>query len=463
MSSEIKKNSIRDKRKALYKPLLIVEAYLVFTIILYIFGPWDWPTHNVLKFYLLIFLYHIAFISGYFMSMQNVSFIRLNNNFFVNEEKRNRIIQMIIRYLNIAIIVYLILAVVNAIRVVGLSGFSPVSYYNEVINGLNNPAGQYFEKFDQGSLYGGSFLSYANVLLSPLLWPVIPLSIYYFKELKFNKKVLVILAILLESSRWVATGTNKGIFDMAFVIITMLLIKNIFRKPKKTIVRKKYATWKVAIILIWPLIYFVDAISGRLGGDKINFSTINPNVGINEESFFMQIMPESFETGLIFLTSYVTQGYYAMSMALSMPYTPMFGVGNSVFLMSNFKQISGMEVFQNTYQSKVEATFGWAALNKWHTFYTWIANDVSFIGVIFIMFIIGYIYASVWKDVVINENPVAITLMALFTIMFAYISANNQVLSYPTTFTAFWGLIIYWIYSKRKLRIMDKVVDNNEK
>lgn len=453
MKNAEKSELYKHRRKYLYGPLIIVETFIVFTIILYIFGPWDWQTKNPLDFYLLLITYNIALIIGYFISI-NKKPPKLN---ILNEHqlKDNKVKKpIVIRYLNIAIYIYLIFTIFNCIRVTGLHTISPTAYVNEVIKGITNPALQYKEKFilHNGDLYGGSILSYTNVLLSPFIYPVIPLSIYYFKELKMAKKILVITLILLESSRWIAIGTNKGLFDIAITIVTVLLIKQVQNKYYKKIQGKRnFTKLKAGIMIILPIYFFVNAISDRLGS-KTLYNRYIDNIGINPNSLLMIITPDYLKTTLILLSSYLTQGYYALSMAITLPFTPMFGIGNSMFLMENFKKIYGIDVFKYTYQAKL-ATLGWDPFVRWHTFYTWIANDVSFIGVIMVMFIIGYAYAAIWKDVVLYNNPIAIVLMTLYSIMFAYISANNQVLTYPTTFTAFSGLTLYWIITKKRFRL----------
>lgn len=434
-------------RKKIYAPILIVELYLWFTIILYAWGPWDWQTKYEVVFYLLLTLYNFALVFGYYLGTKKRINIQNSYGNFTYGKKLDSNYK-VLRYLNISIYLFLIFTILNCIRVTGLSTVSLLTYFEEVVNGLNNPALQYYNKFSRSStsLFGGSMLSYANVILAPFLWPVIPLSIYYFKDLKLLNKVLIVFAILLETSRWIAIGTNKGIFDIAIIIITVILMKSLlnefwFKKKKNTWV----TNGRVIVILLLPLSFFVSAINDRLSGSYINMI---PNVGINPDSFLLKIIPKQLKVGFILLSGYITQGYYGLSLAIGEKFTPTFGIGNSMFLLENFKELFGIDIFSNTYQYKL-ASYGWHPFVNWHTFYLWIANDVSLFGVIMVMFILGYFYAYVWKDVIINNNPIAIVLMSIFSIMFAYMPANNQVLTYPTTFMAFWGVFFYWLIRKK--------------
>ncbi|MGM7702962.1 hypothetical protein ACSVDE_14625 [Pseudalkalibacillus sp. Hm43] len=453
MKNDSQKTLNKNFRRYLYRPLILVESYIIFTIILYVFGPWEWQTENPISFYMLLFGYNLAFILGYFLSANKKR--KSNPNYIFSQQTQLKFKSLILNYLKIAIYIYLIFTILNCIRVTGLQYLNPVAYFNEVLNGLKNPALQYHEKFtyNSGNLYGGSVLSYINVLISPLIYPVVPLSIFYFKDLKIMQKTVVFFSILLEVSRWIAIGTNKGIFDIAIIIVTVLLIKNIIsRLHSRVKIKRNFTKFKTLALIIFPLYFFVNAISDRLGGSKVIYSRYINNTGINPDSLLMIITPDYLKTALILLSSYLTQGYYALSLATNIPFTPMFGIGNSMFLIDNFQGIFKENFFEHTFQEKL-TVYGWDPFVQWHTFYLWIANDVSLFGVIFVMFFIGYVYATIWKDVLLYSNPIAIVLMSLYSIMFAYISANNQVLTYPTTFLAFWGLTFYWVITRKRYRM----------
>ena len=449
MYSSVKQSSMRKKNNqiSLYIPIILVGLYSMSTIVLYFLGPWDWPTKNLFIFSTLLLAYNVALILGYFLGIK----VNIGNKFKDSLQIDNYgPSRKGLKYINICIYIFFVFTVLNCIRVTGLSSFAPFDYISEVIKGIKDPALQYRENLGRahGSAFGGSLLSYLNVLISPFIWGAIPLALFYFKKLPLFTKFIAIFCIFLECSRWIAIGTNKGIFDIAITIVTVLLIKNILRnRNKETRLRRKNIKAKVLFFLILPMYFFTTAISDRLGGNVTKYNMVINNVPINPDSFLMKITPEFFETALILISSYVTQGYYALSMAIALPYTPLYGIGNSMFLMENYKKFSNIDVFEYTYQAKL-AEYGWDPFVNWHTIYTWLANDVSFIGVIFVMLVLGFIYAKVWKDVLYSENSIAIVLMCLFSLIFIFMSSNNVILSNPTSFMAFWGLLMYWIFLK---------------
>ncbi|MDO5666184.1 MAG: hypothetical protein Q4G63_13160, partial [Bacteroidia bacterium] len=81
----------------------------------------------------------------------------------------------------------------------------------------------------------------------------------------------------------------------------------------------------------------------------------------------------------------------------------------------------------------------WSATINWHTAYTWIANDLSFIGVIIWMFLLGMLF-SILVKLSLDNSKVAIILFSLIVQIIIFLPMNNVVLSNPLTFMP---LIIY--------------------
>lgn len=431
----------RQQKNVTMFPLVVFQLYLAIILTLYILGPWDWPTQNPFYFYSLLFLYQLAFGLGYLISIKRKT---INRRCFNTNS--------IIVYLRIMIVLNLFYTIVNFMHTVGVSYLSLGSIIDNFINGLTNPSMQYQMKFN-ATKFGGYYFTYFSVITAPLFWPVIPLSIYYFSRLALFYKIIFLFSVLFEISRWLAIGTNKGIFDLIIIVIVVTMLKhmqkNYYLQREKT---KLFKSFKLAIaislLIIIVLSLFSNNVGDRINENWANYSTTNGNVSINDESFLMILCPDILKPTLIYLTSYLTQGYYAFSMSLGLDFKPLYGMGNSMFLMENFKEVFGIDLYYYTYQSRLIA-YGWNPYVNWHSFYVWVANDVNFPGVIIIMFLIGYLLGLVYKDAIINSNPVALTLLCLICILMVYLPANNQVLSYPTTFISFWGLLFYWNFRKR--------------
>ena len=155
--------------------------------------------------------------------------------------------------------------------------------------------------------------------------------------------------------------------------------------------------------------------------------------------------------GAVGLTSYLTQGYYALYLSLDEPFVPMFGVGNSMFLYRNAAKLTGIDEIQDMpYPARIERRYGWDAYSDWSSIYPWIASDVSFPGTILVVFLIGRVFALSWLDTLKGANPFAVAIFAEFIIMLFYFPANNQVLQSGETLTSFVVILLLWLRTRRK-------------
>lgn len=424
---------INEQQKILKKLIKLIELYLIGTLVLYFLGPYPWPTKNLSIFLLFLLMAQGALYLGYNFGIKKKK-ITLKK-----KEKEEKVIT----FIYFIMIINLLVTILNLIYYLDLSSFSFSIIFDQLREGLINPSDQYLEKFEI-SRVGGRTITYLVTLLSPMAWSSFPLSLYYFKKLNLTFKILCIVTLFLEAAHWIGIGTNKGIFDLAFIIISVLYIKSIRKKIvyKKEVKKKDKGLMIGIIILFLAIVFFINAIGDRL-------STINNlqvgGIYADDHTFLMRFCPYSLQRPFTFLTSYLTQGYYALSIALTMVWKPMFGIGNSTFLMANYEKYTGIDLFFNTYQSRM-AVYGWHPTRYWHSIYVWLANDVGFIGVVVLMFIIGFYFSLVFKKAVLEEDSISIVLCCLFCIMFFYFPANNQVFSIGNTFMTFWVLTGIWIF-----------------
>lgn len=436
----LRTSTARSMTKHFMLPMRIVQTYLCLTILLYTLGPLRWPTHNSVLLYTFLFVAQFALYLGYRISMNSIKarqVLRSDTTAFR-------------RILEAMIVITLGFGILNATRYAGLTAVSLQGLVEKVKYGLLNPAQQYQAKSEIAG-FGGKALTYSSTLLGPLLWSTLPMSLLHFKTLRPLFRLLAILWVVVEISRWLAIGTNKGIFDMLITcgtVALMIRMRSWYADNAGTPLRHSQRRRKTQLILIvltimtvLSIAYFSNAVGDRLGGNWEGF--VGP-ASFDQGSLVMKLCPPPLQPTLIYLTSYLSQGYYGLSIALPLPWTPMFGVGNSAFLMAKLDPVFGIDLNQYSYQTKVEA-YGWDAWGNWHTIYVWLANDVSFVGVIPLMFVLGYFFAEVVKAAIIRRGNLASVILCLLFVMFFYFPANNQVFSFPSTFMAFWVLTFLWI------------------
>lgn len=200
-----------------------------------------------------------------------------------------------------------------------------------------------------------------------------------------------------------------------------------------------------ALLIIIGLAIFNNNISSRVNENYYTISAITNYTPINLESPLMKLVPENIKSLMVYTTLYLTQGYYGLSLTFDEPYIPMFGIGNSYFLLVNAEQLLDMDFWKYTYQSRVEYK-GWKPLLNWHSIYSWLANDFTYLGVLVLMYFIGKYFAIVYYKSLVYKDPITSVLFCLLVISFFYFPANNQIMSTPAMFMAFLGLNGIWIY-----------------
>jgi hypothetical protein len=434
--------------KRLMMPIIAVEAYLFLIMGLFYFGPWKWAVPHPVLLFLFLLGAQLSLFIGYVAILGPLSKREIADFGVLNE-------RAILKFLRIAIIPNLLLIILYTIRNTGMASLSLRELAMKIVLGIVSPLKQYNAKFSEAQ-FGGRLLTYSITLFSPLMWPVIPLSIIYFKKLGGAFRVLSILTIILEASRWVATGTNKGVIDLVLTFVFLYFIKSLQRgkalKKPSAPVGKAIIMTLLAGFLALGVLFFLNNIEDRLKGNWILLMRVNNNTRIDESSPLMSVLPGSMKSLLVYMCSYLNQGYYGLSLAFDMPFTPMFGLGNSAFLIENVYDFFKVDLTPLTLQAKMAYT-GWNPMVNWHSFYAWVANDVSLIGCLPVMFVIGAYFGILSFYSIRGRDPLASIMLCMLLSLFFYIPMNNQIFSSPITFMAFWFITAFWLAKRRIVKI----------
>ena len=429
--------------RSIGRVMLIIQVYLSLTIVLYVFGPWEWKDDNIYLTAGMLIIFQLALYFGF------------NSGKKYLQERSRQGFHFKPTALKAILLFGLCVTALQCVRTIG--SIDPSVIISRVLQGIADASSYYnMNEGGEGS-FGGPVVTYLIVLSAPIAWMAIPLSIYHFEKLGCMYRIVAVATILLEVSRWISVGTNKGAIDVLLTIVAVVIIKYASKsrmlakaslKTKST--RKKVAAVIFIIILLFAGVsIFVNNTGSRIDNNWINLEITNGQTQINDDSVLMMMCPEPLHPALILVSSYLSQGYYALSLTRLVEWIPTFGAGNSMFIMENIKELFGIDLFQYTYQTRLEM-FGWDSLVNWHSFYVWVANDVSLFGIVLVMFAIGYVFFRVACDAILHGDDIAIALFCLFFLMFFYVPANNQIMSYPTSFMAFWVLIVAWQCTGRR-------------
>lgn len=438
----------KSQMKALYLPLILIEVYLGFSLLLYQFGPVQWKTANVGYFWFYIVLYHLAFIIGYVLVARKYK-VSLKNI-----ERSNSIASYIVKYMWVFLFICAVLSLIKAMGLFNTSEFIPWDLPSEFIKGLINPGEQYRAKMAAAELNnytGNKITSGILALFAFIVSSIIPVCVLLWNRIKLPQKIAFFAIVLFEFATFVSVGTNKGIFDLLFIFAAAILIDFIAnyegKKFRSLVTDKKLLVGVTVFLLFFSMWFFSWTMKSRVGSIADYTETLTEDVSVSE-GVSTDAQGESLLSNFVYgMSSYIGQGYYGMSLSIGEEFTSTYGIGNSRFLSSNFKHFFGIDVEPYTYQAKISDR--WDQYAQWHSFYSYMANDVSFPGVAIIMFLLGVSLAAVYKDAIYGKNIFAQCLLPLYAIMFLYMPANNQVFAFMQSFSTFFELMILWYLSQR--------------
>ncbi|WP_347723247.1 hypothetical protein [Lysinibacillus capsici] len=424
-----------DYSITLYIPIVFCQLYLGCIYILALFGPWPWEFPNTAKLTLFIIVCNIGLLVGYFLAIKVYKVKKYNQN--IDDMK----------IFNFFLIVFFITLPLTFYIRTNINLFNPIEFYNSLLLGIHNPAELYYNKLRFYESNSAAFsLTVIDILLTAVYYYVLAIAVFRWKYFSLIHKVTIFIGVTINMLSWVLIGTNKGLFDLMIILIIYIIYKiSIIKKNSFSLLKIKNI---ISLMLIFFFIigifgYFANSIESRVG-DIVYFN--DTNIKIDTNSPIYKYTPDFLKGFIVTLSSYLTQGYYGLSLALEEPFTSTLFIGNSSFLSSFMESTFGISYFiENSYPTKIEI-YGWDRFINWHTAYTWFASDISFWGVPFLMILIGFLLGVFWKES-LAEQQLSMVLFIIIMILVIYIPANNQIFSFPGTLFTF-----YLFFSLRFLR-----------
>jgi len=414
-------------------PIVFFLSYLGFTILLFVVGPWEYSVTNPVQLYLFLFLSHLALLLGYLKGASGAA------RGYSGKWQLQRLVLW------------------SALAT--LTVFFPTSLFRtghalpDVVYGLTYPGEAYAVSQDLRHA-GEPLVEYLRIFLGPLLGFLLPLTVFYWPRLTHIVRVIGVAGILSTVALFIAMGTNKAIADTVLLVPLMVISSHFARVIKLNWKRIVGLAVAAACALLLFLLFFGNAVSSREGSAIVGGYFPAGDSSVDSENLLVGHLNDKSAMMLEGLDMYLTQGYYALSLSLREPFVPMFGVGNSMFLLRQIVRITGDErITEMSYPARIEK-YGWDAEGLWSSIYPWIASDVSFPGTILVVYLIGRLFALSWLDTLGGANPFGVVLFSQFVIMLFYFPANNQLLQAGEGFTAFWGTLILWQLTRRRVLVV---------
>jgi hypothetical protein len=423
------------RRRICLYPIVFFQVYLAASVLAFAFGPWPWPVSNPVQLYSFLILAQVALLAGYLLAIgkqPRPASTKLRVPFMVT-------VSLVVNYLWIG----------ETYQMRTGEAFSLGSASAAAIAGITNPGLQYVTKQAAQQLLSAqptTLMGYANFLAFPVMWIAFPLGVVFWKQLSVSVRVALVVFIVLDLLSWAASGMNKGIADYVILLPCLLVA----RRPAILLNLKRHAVRIGLIAILGATALFAFFSVGMVGrSSTATISVAMPRIGIQADldSPALSVFPPDLRAPVVALASYLTQGYYGLSLSLKEPFVFCYGVGNSFFLEGLSRHLVDKPLYDSTYPARIEAS-GWDSHSQWHSIYPWIASDLSFPGTILFMFLLGWLFALVWLDVAFCRNPWAVCLLPLLLTMLIYIPANNQVLGFSPM--PFWAMLFLWSFSRAR-------------
>lgn len=272
-----------------------------------------------------------------------------------------------------------------------------------------------------------------RAVCAPLTYAVLPLGIVAWGRLNWFQRGCVIAAVMATMILSFMRGTDREFADM-FIIGSSALLVGLGRFANGRldiipIVKRYWLPALMAVLFIFVAsTLFTERKSARLGGFETrgyvcaNESRICAN--LDEPMISWMPLQQRFGISIFVLSS--ASGYYGLALAMEKDFKSSYGLGHSPATLAVYELATGdQSIYRRTYTYR-NGFDGWSDANYWSTLITWIANDVGFVGAVFVLGLLGFACGKLWTEAAINRSDSAAVLFTITMMMLFYLPANNQ-------------------------------------
>jgi hypothetical protein len=461
-----------------FLPLLLSGGFFAFSTFWLAVGPLDWHIPNLPLLYAFLGACLLALAGGYTFGA-----LRSHPRRFTVR------VAPVVNPNRILIISGLVALVLYFPTVYATTGL----WFPDVWGGLTHAANAYHSTKSL-NVSSSPIIFYVRFLLSPLLILMAPLTYFLWPRLSRMARLLGLASIAGTVALSIAQGINKGMADLTAytcLFLALLAVSSLRKGRRRRLVGALVGT---GLVIALFLSYYAVNIQSRIASDAQQAATssaqtqnpapsgsasdtpapapsptgspspkasdadvakmLNAEVALGgaatpRRGHFVYSLPGGLRTSVLVLSSYITHPYRGLSMALAEDWTPTYGLGFSEFFRHNVSKALGGQAFEDqvtshTYAGKISAK-GWPVGKVWATFFIEPASDISFPGVILLMAVIGFLFATSWRETVTRGDPLAASTFYSLCALVFYLPANNQLFQGGETAVGFSIIFIAWL------------------
>ena len=423
----------RKARNRKYTPIKLFNFYILLTLLISVFGPWEYAGYN--KGY--VVLYIIIFLS--FSTMTYVYFVNKNKGITFVISKKNKAnkkfkgLWVAKKSIFLALILFSAMLLIK-ITTIGLPEFSNV---------FRVMAQAYTNKYLTGSAFNLS--AWLFNYLSIFYVGAIVLGSYFFRDLNKRYKTMLLLVVALSLAyHLIFVGNQKAIGDLIIFLGSVLFVK--YAQSGKRI------KFKVILLVLFGVLcsflLFSYIIQSRMSLWNVEYYSIGNKAFLDVNHWMLAFFGNNIKLGAGTFLYYLSSGYYGLSLALELPFVWSYGFGSSFELRYLFNKLVPLtDEFIQSYPIRMEAQTGWDAYANWHTIFPWLASDFTFWGAIIFLCTFIAIYAVSWNRILRKGHWVNLLMFANLNIMLLYVPANNQLFQTRASLLVTLIITILWVFN----------------
>lgn len=421
---------MREMSFSLYGPMKVVVCYIIFTMVLHVIGPWEYRDESLLWAYVFMAAVLAAFVLGY------ASVISKMPRFFeLNEAVSWRNLNRFLTVSKIGLTLQFLL--ISALFILDIVA-GKVS-----IESVFNPGQTYINALEVAYLEGdGSFLVQVRTLAAPIIYLANVFFIYNYSRVGKLWRYCLLITLAIQLVHGVSTrGAQKGFFDL-FIMLASVGALNVYLDKQKFMHWLRLSGLLLASIISLFLVFQLSRLSAY---DALDYAG-SDYIRLIKDGWFFSALGNELGLSLALFVMYISHGYYGLSLCLDLPFEWTYGLGNSFALTSYADQYFGISNIElGTYPFRMQEQFGLPAKMYWHTFFPWVASDLSFFGVVPLMYLIGRGYARSFTDGLLCGSPIGALMFYFLTTLLLYLPANNQLMQSREMTIGFLSVTIYWL------------------
>jgi hypothetical protein len=321
-----------------------------------------------------------------------------------------------------------------------------------LLRAIADPRGSYYAKFEALGTEQGSTIYRVLNLMGIFYFLMVPYLLLYWRWLRRSVRFLAIASLATYLLFYLSIGTQKGVADLLIMFVACALPLRVLRRGRSATSDGSLLGRRAWLALAGVGLVGVVVIATSLGlrTDDTSSALQPPQARALYESI-SPVFGSVLGRGLVVLSSYLSQGYHGLALALQLPFVPA-GMGAYKALSSYLPQYFGLrDPYELSYPVRVEDAFGWSATGKWSSVYPWYASDVSFAGVVLLALLFGFFLARIWRRLMRACDGLTLSVFVTCVIVVLYSPANNQL--FNDRLTAIGVVTLLGLYLLRELSV----------